>query len=53
MLIKSFQIVTTPTIDENFVGKHIPSKFKMNSLNNGTGEKKLIWHNNTEHRRSP
>ena len=29
-----FKIITAPTIDENFVRKHIQSKFKMNSLNN-------------------
>ena len=45
---RSFQRITAPTIDENFVVKHIQSKFKMNSLNNETGEKKLIWHNTGE-----
>ena len=39
---ENFQVITTPTIDENFVGQRIQVKFKMDELDDVTGGKKLI-----------
>ena len=41
---ENFQVITAPTIDENFVGQRIQVKFEMDELDDVTGGKKLIWY---------
>ena len=40
----NFQVINSPTIDENFVGQRVQVKFEVDELDVVTGEKKLIWY---------